>query len=266
MTEKENLAARRPLIEVCVDSVESAVAAEVGGADRVELCDNLMEGGTTPSAGAMAAARQRLGIKLHVIIRPRGGDFCYSDVEFEVMKRDVEFAKQLGVDGVVIGILLTDGDVDAARTRELIDLARPMSVTFHRAFDMTRDAAQAMEALIELGIDRILTSGQESSAIEGLELVGELVKRSCDRIVIMACGGVNVRNINRIIASCGVRELHVTGFVPRESDMRYRNERVFMGGTLRPPEYLRSVTDAERIAGLTRSVINGHGAAEHNQE
>lgn len=240
----------KPLIEVCVDSVESAVAAEAGGAARVELCDNLMEGGTTPSAGAIAAAREKLSIKLHVIIRPRGGDFCYSDVEFEVMRRDIEFAKQLGVDGVVIGILLPDGSVDADRTRELVELARPMTVTFHRAFDMTRDAFAAVETLIELGVDRILTSGQEPSVIEGLELITELVKCAGDRITIMACGGVNERNIGRVVAESKVKELHVTGFVKRESEMRYRNERVFMGGTLRPAEYAISITDSERIAAL----------------
>jgi copper homeostasis protein len=244
----------KPLIEVCVDSVESAVAAEAGGAARVELCDNLMEGGTTPSAGAIAAAREKLGIKLHVIIRPRGGDFCYSDVEFEVMKRDVEFAKQLGVDGVVIGILLPDGSIDADRTRELVSLARPMNVTFHRAFDMTRDAFAALETLIELSVDRILTSGQEPSVIEGLDLITELVKRACDRMTIMACGGVNERNIGRVTAESKVREIHVTGFVMRESEMRYRNERVFMGGTLRPPEYSNSITDPERIAALVNAL------------
>jgi copper homeostasis protein len=244
----------KPLIEVCVDSVESAMAAEAGGAARVELCDNLMEGGTTPSAGAIAAAREKLGIKLHVIIRPRGGDFCYSDVEFEVMKRDIEFAKQLGVDGVVIGILLPEGSVDADRTRELVELARPMTVTFHRAFDMTRDAFAALETLIELGVDRILTSGQEPSVIEGLQLITELVKRAGDRIVVMACGGVNERNIGRVVAESNVRELHVTGFVRKESGMKYRNERVFMGGTLRPPEYAISTTDPEKIAVLINTL------------
>lgn len=254
MTKQEHETKVYPIVEVCVDSVESAIAAEKGGANRVELCDNLMEGGTTPSAGAIAAAREKLGIKLHVIIRPRGGDFCYSDVEFEVMKRDVEFAKQFGVDGVVLGILLPNGEVDVERTCELVDLARPMSVTFHRAFDMTRDAFEAMETLIGLGVDRILTSGQEPSVIEGLELITELVKRAGQRITIMACGGVNERNINRVAAGSGVRELHVTGFVERASEMRYRNERVFMGGTLRPPEYSISITDQEKIAALKKAL------------
>jgi copper homeostasis protein len=202
----------------------------------------------------IATAREKLGIKLHVIIRPRGGDFCYSDVEFDVMNRDIKIAKQLGVDGVVIGILFPDGSIDMRRTQELIDLARPMSVTFHRAFDMTRDAFEAMETLISIGIDRILTSGQEPSVIEGLEMISRLAKQAGDRISIMACGGVNERNIKRVVIESGVSELHVTGFVGRASEMQYRNERVFMGGTLRPPEYSISVTDAEKIAALKKAL------------
>jgi copper homeostasis protein len=236
-------------IEVCVDSVESAMAAERGGADRVELCDNLLEGGTTPSAGAIAIAREQLGIKLQVIIRPRGGDFCYSDVEFAVMRHDVVLAKQLGADGVVIGILTSDGEIDVARTRELIELARPLSVTFHRAFDMSRDPYRALEQLIELGIDRILTSGQEPSVIEGLDLIAELVRLAGDRVIIMPGGGTE-RNIHKVVARSGVREVHVTGTTSVESPMRFRNQRVFMGGELRPPEYSRLTTDPERIREL----------------
>src|SRR4029079_16681694 len=142
-------------IEVCVDTVESAMAAERGGADRVELCDNLLEGGTTPSAGAIAIARQQLGIKLQVIIRPRGGDFCFSEIEFAVMQHDIALAKQLGADGVVIGMLTADGEIDTEHTRALIELALPLSVTFHRAFDMARDPYRALENLIGLGVDRI---------------------------------------------------------------------------------------------------------------
>lgn len=236
-------------IEVCVDSVESAMAAERGGADRVELCDNLLEGGTTPSAGAIAIARERLTIKLQVIIRPRGGDFCYSDVEFAVMRHDVGLAKQLGADGVVIGILTSDGEIDVARTRELIELARPLSVTFHRAFDMSRDPYRALEQLIELGVDRILTSGQEPSVIEGLDLIAELVQLAGDRVIIMPGGGTE-RNIHKVVARSGVREVHVTGTTSVESPMRFRNQRVFMGGELRPPEYSRLTTDPERIREL----------------
>ena len=242
MTTKEKI-----LVEVCVDSVESATAAERGGANRIELCDNLLEGGTTPSAGAIEIARKNLSIKLHVIIRPRGGDFCYSDIEFEVMKRDIVVAKELGADGVVIGILTQDGNVDVERTKELIETASPLSVTFHRAFDMTQNPFKALEDLVSIGVGRILTSGQEASVIEGIDLIAELVQRANDRIVIMPGGGLTVRNVSKVIEQTGVREVHVTGFVTVESQMQYRNERVFMGGSLRPPEYTRSVTDASKI-------------------
>ena len=234
-------------VEICVDSVESAVAAQAGGADRVELCDNLMEGGTTPSFGAIEVARRLLDIKLHVIIRPRGGDFLYSDIEFDIMKRDIDAAKKLGVDGVVFGLLDSDGNVDVPRTVELVELARPMMVTCHRAFDVCRDPLKAIDELAAIGVDRILTSGQEVTAVEGSELIAKLVEHAGDRIIIMACGNLNERNINRVVAETGVKELHFSGFRSVESEMQYRNERVFMGGTLRPPEYSRAVTDAEVI-------------------
>ncbi|HET9224717.1 MAG TPA: copper homeostasis protein CutC, partial [Roseiflexaceae bacterium] len=192
-----------------------------------------------------------LGIKLHVIIRPRGGDFCYSDVEFAVMRHDIALAKQLGADGVVIGILTSDGAIDVARTRELIELARPLSVTFHRAFDMARDPYRALEDLIGLGVDRILTSGQEPSVLEGLDLIAELVQLAGDRVIIMPGGGTE-RNIAKVVARSGVRELHVTGTTSVESPMRFRNPRVFMGGELRPPEYARAITDPEKISALRR--------------
>lgn len=245
-----------PVIEVCVNSVESAVQSQEGGADRVELCDNLFEGGTTPSAGSIALARERLRIKLHVIIRPRGGDFLYSDLEFAIMQRDIETAKALGADGVVIGLLTADGEIDAARTHRLTELARPMSVTFHRAFDVARSPREALETLIDLGIDRILTSGQEESVLEGAELIAQLVTQAGDRIIIMPGGGFSERNVARIVAQTGVKEIHVTGFADVESQMRYRNPRVFMGGTLRPPEYQRAVTQARIIQDL-RNQLTG---------
>jgi len=253
MSKSSPVADRELVIEVCVDSVESAMAAQEGGADRVELCDNLMEGGTTPSAGAIAIARARLKIGLQVIIRPRGGDFCYSDVEFDIMKRDVEISRQLGADGVVIGILSPDGTVDIARNRELIDLARPLNVTFHRAFDMTRDPFEALENIVGLGCDRLLTSGQEPSVVEGLDLIAELVRRAGERIIVMPGGGTE-RNLPKVVAAAGVREVHVTGFRTVESSMRYRNPRVHMGGELRPPEYSRSIVDPARIRSLRASI------------
>jgi copper homeostasis protein len=239
-------------VEVCVDSVESAIEAQNGGADRVELCDNLMEGGTTPSFGSIKVARRSINIKLHVIIRPRGGDFLYSETEFEVMRQDIETAKSLGVDGVVIGLLDCEGGVDLPRTAELVGLSRPMSVTFHRAFDVCSDPFDAVDQLAALGVDRILTSGQEATAVEGAELIAKLVEHAGERITIMACGNLTERNIDRIINLTGVGEVHFTGFRSVGSDMRFRNERVFMGGTLRPPEYDRAVTSSE----IVRNVID----------
>jgi len=240
------------IVEVCVDSVESAVAAEKGGAARVELCCALLEGGLTPSAGAIALARKSLRIGLNVIIRPRGGDFLYAAVEHQVMLEDIDAVKELGADGVVIGVLTAAGDVDVERTRELLERARPMSITFHRAFDMTRDPFAALESLAALGIDRVLTSGQEESAMEGLDLLRELVSRAEGRIVVMVCGNLTEKNIARIAKETKAKELHVTGFVDVESAMTFRNPRVYMGGLLRPPEYIRAVTAADRISALVR--------------
>ena len=238
------------LLEFCIDSVESAIAAAQGGANRVELCDNLMEGGTTPSVGTIALARQHIDIDLNVIIRPRGGDFCYSDIEFETMRYDIEQAKQLGANGVVIGLLYEDGSIDIERTKTLTALARPLSVTFHRAFDMARDPFAALEDLIKLGIDRVLTSGQENSALEGLDLIAELVQKAGDHIVVMPGGGITERNIQKIVAQSGVTEVHVVGTVNVASAMQFRNAHVFMGSELRPPEFSRMVTDRDRARGF----------------
>jgi copper homeostasis protein len=243
------------IIEACVDSVESAVAAEKGGAARVELCSALLEGGLTPSAGAIELARKKLRIGLQVMIRPRGGDFLYTEAEYDVMRGDIDTAKKLGADGVVIGLLTPSGEVDLERTRELVERARPMSVTFHRAFDMTRDPFAALEALASLGIDRVLTSGQEESALEGLELLKELVARAGDRMVVLVCGNLTEKNIARVARDTGASELHITGFADVESGMTFRNPRVYMGGLLRPPEYSRSITAADRIAALVRRVL-----------
>jgi copper homeostasis protein len=244
------------LLEICLDSVESAIAAQQGGANRVELCDNLIEGGTTPSAGTIALARQNIEIGLNVIIRPRGSDFYYSDVEFEVMKFDIEQAKQLGANGVVIGLLAPDGSVDVARTGVLVELARPLSVTFHRAFDMARDPYEALEKLISLGIDRILTTGQESSALEGLDLITDLVQQAAGRIIIMPglSGGISELNLKKIVTQSGVKEIHTTAGMSLESQMTYRNPRSFMGGELRPPEFARTVTDPQRVREFVRAV------------
>jgi copper homeostasis protein len=241
------------LVEACVDSVASALAAQEGGAQRVELCADLLEGGCTPSAGTIQLARKLLSLRLHVIIRPRGGDFCYSDTEFAAMQADIAFCKQTGVDGVVIGILNPDGTVDAGRTRALVESARPMSVTFHRAFDVTRDPFEALETLIQVGVDRVLTTGQEEYVLEGLDLISRLVKTAGKRMIIMP-GGITERNVARVLAESGTTELHSYLGQMVDGPMQYHNPRVFMGGTLRPPEYAVSITTPEQFRALVRQM------------
>lgn len=241
------------LIEICVDCPAGAFAAERGGADRVELCGNLLEGGTTPSVGAIKVARRGLKIGLHVMIRPRGGDFLYSDDEIEVMRQDILTAKACGADGIVLGCLTAEGRIDAALTAELVKLARPAKVTFHRAFDMCRDPFEALEALAGLGVDRVLTSGQEATCIEGLELLKEIQARAKGRIIVLPGGGITARNVSRI-AALGVNEIHLTARSTIESGMSYRNDRVFMGGTLRPPEFSWKRTDERAVREVVEAV------------
>jgi len=234
-------------IEVVIDSVHSALAAVLGGADRVELCDNLFEGGTTPSAGMMQVVREQIKIGMHVMIRPRGGDFLYSDLEFEIMKRDIMTAKNLGADGVVFGLLREDGTIDMERCKELIELSQPMSVTFHRAFDMAVDPFQALEDLIQLTVSRVLTSGQERTVLEGADLLKELVEKAGSRIIIMPGGGITERNIGKIQGITKAREFHISGRIKVDSKMVYRKNHVFMGGELRLEEYTNSFTGADKI-------------------
>jgi copper homeostasis protein len=241
-------------IEICVDSVEGAIAAERGGADRVELCDNLMEGGTTPSGGCLLLARRHVRIGLQVLIRPRGGDFLYSRCEVDVMREDIRLARTLGADGVVIGCLTPEGDIDRTRTRELMELARPLNVTFHRAFDMCRDPRQGLEDLVTLGVDRVLTSGQEASCAEGLELLAALQRQAAGRIIVMPGGGITARNVRRIVEATGVSEVHLSARGTVESHMQHRNPRCFLGGTLRPPEFSWKTTDEAAVRSVVDSV------------
>ncbi len=239
------------IFETCVNSIAGVRAAKAAGADRVELCADLLEGGITPSRGMIRQARTIAGVGLNVMIRPRGGDFLFDDDEFSTMRSDIETAKAEGADGVVIGLLSEAGEIDATRTRELIALARPLSVTFHRAFDMTPAPFPALETLIELGVDRMLTSGQEASVLEGLPLIVELMNRAGDRIVVMPGGGITERNVDRVVAAASPREIHFAALEPAPSAMRFRRPHVFMGGELRPPEYDRLDTSAASL----RSII-----------
>lgn len=242
-----------PIFEICIDSVAGVRAAVAAGAARVELCASLIEGGLTPSIGmvrqAVAVADRRL--KVHVIIRPRGGDFLYNEDEFAAMRHDIAAVKEAGADGVVIGLLDPEARVDEARVAELIAAARPLSVTFHRAFDVSRDPFASLDALIRLSVDRLLTSGQEPGVVEGAPLIRELINRAAGRIVVMPGGDITPRNAARIASDTGAQEFHFAAFAVEASGMRWRNEAVFMGGSLRPPEYDRAATTASAIQAVT---------------
>jgi copper homeostasis protein len=235
------------VLEACVNSASSAVEAQRGGADRVELCENLHDGGTTPSGGSIRFARRKLHIGLYVMIRPRGGDFLYSDDEFEIMQEDVMLAKNTGADGVVFGILLPDGTIDKERMRVLVNLARPMGVTCHRAFDMTADPLQAMEDLITLGVDRILTSGQQPTAPQGAGLIRELVFKSAGRIIIMPGSGIKEQNVTDLIQATGVTEVHMHLEKQETSRMLFKQSSVYMGMPGQS-EFEYTLTDWERFS------------------
>ncbi len=233
-------------IEICANSLESALEAAKAGADRVELCAGMPEGGTTPSFGTISCVHEMAAIRQHVIIRPRGGDFLYSDTERRVMLKDIEAARKGGAKGVVLGCLTRNGDVDVKVMEEMMQAAENLSVTFHRAFDMCRDPFEALEAIEALGCERILTSGQRASAEEGISLIRELVARA-GKVIIMPGCGVNASNIHRIAAETGAREFHLSARINVGSDMIYRNARVSMGGTVKIEEYGREVTSAEKV-------------------
>lgn len=235
------------LIEVCASSLQSALNAQSGGAKQIELCDNLYQGGTTPGPGTLELAREMLTIGINVLIRPRGGDFLYSDIEFETIKRDILFCKKMGCDGVVIGFLNADGTINTEQTRQAIELARPMTVTFHRAFDMTIEPYKAFDQLIEMGVDRLLTAGQKNKAPDGAQLIAELVKRAGNELIVMPGSGINENNIAWIQKTTGAKEFHLSGQKPLQSRMLFRKEGIFLGGIPEIPEYEISETDVGRI-------------------
>ncbi|MCX6144025.1 MAG: copper homeostasis protein CutC [Ignavibacteriales bacterium] len=227
------------ILEVCVDSVESAVAAQRGGAGRIELCADLEHGGTTPSIDMIRSVREQVSLKVHVMIRPRTGDFCYSKAEFEVMKRDVQESKKLGIDGLVFGILTSNGTIDTARTKILLEMARLLSVTFHRAFDETVDLFAALSELTQLGVDRVLTSGGKPSVETGVQTLADLVRKAGSSIKVLAGGGITVENVADVIEKTNVDEVHALSsvsstFVPASSDSKFS----------RSP---RLITDASKV-------------------
>ena len=240
----------KPLIELCVEGIDGFLAAQEAGADRVELCASLMEGGLTPSIATIRAAVKAARIPVHVIIRPRGGDFLYSQAEFETMVEDVKALRGEGVVGVVIGCLTPDGRIDEARTKTLVEAARPMSVTCHRAFDMTADAREALEALIRCGVDRVLTSGQRDTAVEGLTILKSAVAQAAGRIVVMGCGALDASNIQNIRDEAGLTEMHFAALTTVPSGMTFRNPHVGMGGTEKDREYELTLTDGKAVRAI----------------
>ena len=234
-------------IEICVEGIDGLVAAQTAGADRVELCASLLEGGLTPSLGVVREALRVATIPFHVIIRPRGGDFLYSELEFATMVEDVRAMRDLGVAGVVIGCLTSDGRIDEVRTKALVEAAGPLSVTCHRAFDMTADYREALEALVRCGVDRVLTSGQRDSAIKGVDILRDSQAIADGRIVIMACGGLNAGNIAQVRQATGVDEMHFSAPRTIKSGMAFRNPHVGMGGTAIEREYEITLTDVDAV-------------------
>ncbi len=241
-----------PILEICAGSVESAIAARDGGAQRIELCAALEVGGVTPSAGLIAQARKIEGLTLNIIIRPRGGDFLYNEYEAACMEHDIRTCKQLGVDGVVIGALTADGDIDTTLCKRLIEAAEGMSITFHRAFDMCRDPRKALEELIEMGCDRVLTSGQASTAQAGVTLLRELVEQANGRIIIMPGCGVNSNNAAAILQATGAQEIHASARKSVGSGMLFRHSGVSMGNP-DSDEYARKETDINEVRAIIDS-------------
>jgi copper homeostasis protein len=245
------------VLEICVDSVESAIAADRGGADRIELCCALREGGITPSTGLISAVREAVSVDVFVLIRPRGGDFVCSDHEFEVMRRDIRAARKLGVQGVVLGLLTVAGRVDTERTRALIDLARPLQVTFHRAFDVSIDLARSLEDVIVCGADRLLTSGGEPNAMLGIDQIAKLSDAAGDRIRIMAGAGVRESNVRDIVRQTGVREIHTSLGTRTEVAVRHAGLHVRIGS--HEDEFSRFVVvedDVRRLKSILRSICD----------
>lgn len=245
--------------EICANSVESCLAAQEGGADWVELCAGIPEGGTTPSYGEIKLARKLLTkTKLHVIIRPRGGDFLYTPLELERMEEDIRICRDLGVDGVVFGCLTEEGEVDREANRRLVELARPMSVTFHRAFDRTADPMKALEDIISLGCNRILTSGQQPKAIDGINLLAQLEKKLKEYplppIQLLAGSGVNEENIRQIFDATGIHEYHFSARVNVVSKMKHYNHEVYMGAK-GADESNSLVTSAEKVRNTIKQLV-----------
>lgn len=241
------------VLELCIDSVESALAAERGGAARVELCSSLLEGGITPGPGLISTVRSRIAIGLYVMVRPRGGDFCYTDLEFEAMQEDIRHARHLGADGIVLGVLQSNGKVDIHRTRSLVELAHPLPVTFHRAIDMTPSPVDAVEDVVATGAVRILTSGGMPNASQGLSQIARMVETAHGRITIMPGGGIRPHNLAAIAEATGAREFHTSARSSAPSPMTFRKPGMSMG-EIPEREYQRYQVREEDVQALVAAL------------
>lgn len=240
-------------LEVCIDSVESAIAAERGGAKRVELCSDLLEGGITPGAGLIASVRSHISIDIFVMIRPRGGDFYYTDLEFDVMRQEIVHARQLGADGFVLGLLDQHGRVDVVRTRRLIELAQPLPVTFHRAIDMSPDLLAALEDVVAAGATRILTSGGASTALLGAVEIARMIQAAHGRIAIMPGSGITPENIAAVANATGATELHSSARSAFPSPVQFRKPGMAMG-EIQHREYRRFAVHEETVRALLQAL------------
>lgn len=245
-----------PIIEVCANSAQSCVQAEKGGAYRVELCAAIPEGGTTPSLGEAIVARRVTRLKINVIIRPRSGDFCYSELEIQAMIADIEAMRAVGVDGVVFGCLLADGSIDVVNNKRLMVAAKGLSTTFHRAFDVCREPKRALEQIVEMGFDRVLTSGCEPTAPDGALMLAELVRQAAGRIVVMPGCGVSEDNVAQLAVQTGAVEFHSSARHKVEGRMEYRDQRISMGGVVVVDEYRRDETSSERVCAMIKALEN----------
>lgn len=244
----------RKKLEVCCGDIDSVAAAAAGGADRVELCSALGEGGVTPSLGFIRRALEAAdAMRVHVLIRPRGGDFLYDKREVDCMVDDIVAAREAGAHGVVIGALTPDGDVDMEACRRMMEAAAGMSVTFHRAFDLCRDETAALEDIIALGCDRLLTSGRAQSALEGVDTLARLAEQGKGRIIILAGAGVNPSNAAEILERSGCSEIHASARSTVSSGMRYRHQGVSMG-TPGSDEYSRKVSDPAIVKEIVTNI------------
>jgi len=240
------------LAEVCVESLIGAQVAQEAGAHRIELCSSLSEGGLTPSAGLIKQVCKHSHLPIHVMIRPRRGDFCYTPTEIDTMINDITYAKEQGANGIVLGLLNPNGTIDNSNTQHLIKTAHPLAITFHRAFDLTHDPFEALETLIDLGIHRVLTSGCVPSAEQGLHTLQKLIKHAQDRIIIMPGGGITEQNVKTIIQKTNAKEIHFSGRIQIESIMQHRNEKLAFSSPSQS-EYTHHVTDLNRIRAILKA-------------